>query len=86
MGSVIVNSLPRPSPLLCAVDAAALHLDERFDEREADAETSLCAIERSRRLHKQLEHVRQHVGRDSDAVVANRDRRLRRLDVPCAAR
>ena len=48
-----------------------MHLDEPLDDGKADAEPTLRAIGRALALHEQVEHSRQELGRDSDAVVAH---------------
>jgi hypothetical protein len=49
----------RASAFACTVDrdAAAVHVDELFDDRQANAEAALRAIERSLALHEELEHL-----------------------------
>ncbi len=56
-------------------DVAAMHLDEALDDAKADAETALRAIERAIALHEEIEYARLQLGRDADAIVADRDQR-----------
>ena len=64
-----MNSLPRPRPSLCAVDGAAVHLDDPFHERQADAEAAARASAGAIGLPEHVEHARQHLGMDAHAGV-----------------
>ena len=57
------------------VDGAAVHLDERPNQRESDAESAVSVIERVSGLDKEVEDRVQHVRRDAGAVVADPDDR-----------
>ena len=54
-GRRTVNSLPRPGPSLWRVDRAAVHLDQPLDQRQADAQAALRALERAVHLGEHLE-------------------------------
>src|SRR5690606_3651002 len=72
----------RASPsetLAMGLDAAAVHLDERFHEREAEAEAAAVALQRTVDLLEHLENALELLGRNADPVVAHGDH-----DVPFA--
>ena len=71
-----VNSVPCPRPSLCASTRAAVQLDQVLDQRQADAQAALRAVERLVGLREQVEDVRQQRRRDADAVVLHRDHDL----------
>ena len=72
-GSCNVKVAPCPSPALAACDGAAMHLDEMPDDREPEAEAAGLARRSGIRLAKALEDVRQEIGADADAGVADDD-------------
>ena len=78
-GSRMANSLPLPGPSLSRRDAAAVHLDQLLDHREPDPQPPFGAGERAVPLGEELEHLRQLLGRDADAVVPDADDDLVRL-------
>ena len=53
------------------VHGAAVQLGEPPHQREADTETAARAVDGVVRLHEQVEDLRQHVGRDADALVGD---------------
>ena len=77
----------RPEPVALGLDRAAVQLDQRLRQREADAEAVARAFERSVRLREHLEQARKLIGDDPDSVVAHADHGLiavtidRELDV-----
>ena len=75
-GSRTRNSLPRPGPSLRASTVPPCMLDQAAHERQADAESALRSPRRSIDLHEHVEHLRQRVRRDADAVVLDADHRL----------
>ncbi len=58
------------------VHRAAVHLDQPLDQRQADAQAALRAFARAVGLREQVEHARQHVGRQADARVLHHDHRV----------
>ena len=46
-----------------------MHVHESLDERQADTQTALSAIEAAVDLREHVEHERQHLGRDAQPVV-----------------
>ncbi len=54
-GSVTTNSLPVPGPSLCAVDLAAVHLDQAARQCQPDAEPALRAATRAIDLREHVE-------------------------------
>ena len=50
-------------------DGALVPFDEPVDEREADAQSALSAVERAIDLSEQLEDVWQHFGWNPHAVI-----------------
>ena len=70
-------------------DAPAVQLDEPARQRQPDAEPALRALQRRRDLREHLEHRRQVLRLDADAVVGHRDPQLsaghRRLQRDAAA-
>ena len=71
-----MNRLPRRGPALLGHRRSAVQLDEAAHQREPDAEAPADAGERMLGLAERLEHVRQHLGRDADAVVHDLEYRL----------
>ena len=57
------------------LDGAAVQLDQAADHRQADAQTALGAVQGGVGLGEQVEHPRQHVGRDARARIPDPDRR-----------
>ena len=53
--------------------SSAMHRDELLHQRQPDAEAALRAIHRDIALREQVEHAREHLGRDSDAGIAHAD-------------
>ena len=58
------------------LDAALVQLDEALDHGEPDAEAALAAIKGALALGEELEHMRQQLRVDADAVVAYGDHGL----------
>ena len=58
-----------PGPGALRLDRAAVQLDQALHQREPEPEPALRAVERLARLEEQIEHVRQQLRRDADAVV-----------------
>src|SRR5688500_14165750 len=54
-----------------SADATAVHLDEPPHDGQADAQTALGASVRTIRLYEKVEDVRQDIGRETDAIVAD---------------
>ena len=52
--------------------ASSVHFDQPLDHRQSDTEAALRTIERAIALHEQIEHLRQQILRDPDAIVGNR--------------
>ena len=75
-GRRTTNSLPRPEPVAARPDAAAVHLDQAADQRQADPQPPLAAVERPLGLGEQVEDAGQQLRGDPDAVVADPDDRL----------
>ena len=48
-----------------------MQFDETADDREAEPQSALGAINRLRFLREQVEHPRKHLGLDADAAVAD---------------
>ena len=69
-GRRTVNRLPRPGPSLCADTLPAVHLDEPFDEMQADAQTAVRPIG-SIDLREHLEDARQLLGRNADPGIGD---------------
>jgi molybdenum-dependent DNA-binding transcriptional regulator ModE len=63
---------PCPGPRW-RLDVAAMQLDQVLDQRQADAQAALRAVQRLVGLREQVEHVRQEFGRDAGALVLDRD-------------
>ena len=53
-----------------------MHADQASHQRQADAEPALRAPRRSIDLHEHVEHLRQRVRGDADAVVLHADHRV----------
>ena len=53
------------------LDAAAVHLGQPPRQRQADAQTALCAVEATLALCEQVEDARQQFVIDADALVAH---------------
>ena len=51
-------------------NAAAVHLDQRADQSEADSKSALGVAARPLDLGEDVEHAGQHGGRNADAVIA----------------
>src|SRR5271166_1237927 len=62
-------------------NAAAVHLDQRADQSEADAKSALGVAARPLDLGEDVEHAGQHGGRNADAVIAHRDDHLMPLSL-----
>jgi hypothetical protein len=58
------------------VDAFAVQPHQAADERKADADSTLCAIECPGVLSEQIEHLRQHLLWNANAGVPHADDRL----------
>ena len=58
------------------VHGAAVQLGEPPHQREADAEAAARAVDGVVRLHEQIEDLRQHVGRNADALVGDAQHRV----------
>src|SRR5581483_11666257 len=56
-------------------DSSAVQLDQALDQRQADAQATLGAIEPAVGLGEQVEHMRQQVRGDTHAVVLHPDAR-----------
>ncbi|MDQ3330834.1 MAG: hypothetical protein M3552_09300, partial [Planctomycetota bacterium] len=54
------------------LDRAAMHFQERFHERQADAQSAVRSVERLVHLREHLEDASQHLPRDARAVVDDR--------------
>ena len=54
-------------------DGAAVHLRQLPGNRQAQAQSAALARDAGIRLTEPLEHVRQELGRDADAGIADRD-------------
>src|SRR5882757_2781949 len=55
------------------LDGAAVQSHDALDEIQADAEASARRFHGMLALHKQIEHIRESVGRNPDAFVPNAD-------------
>ncbi len=53
-----------------------MEFDQPARDRESDAQTALCAVEPGFRLCKQVPDERQHLERDTDAGIPDKNRRL----------
>ena len=53
------------------LDAPAVHLHQAADEGQADPQPPLGAVERAVDLGEQVEDLREHLGGDADAGVAD---------------
>src|SRR5271157_171438 len=62
-------------------NAAAVHLDQRADQSQADAKSALGVVARPLDLGEDVEHAGQHGGRNADAVIAHRDDHLMPLSL-----
>ena len=51
--------------------AAAVQFGEAPHQRQPDAEAAAGTVDGVVRLHEQIEDLRQHVGRNADALVGN---------------
>ena len=60
-----------PWPIASHVDLPLMQLDEAPNDREADAQSALAAIEPAITLREHLEDVRQELRFDADTVVAH---------------
>ena len=65
-------------------------MNQAAHQRQADAQTAFGALQRRGRLREHLENLLEHLRRDSDPVVGDRDHGLIRFDshayLDCAAR
>ena len=50
-----------------------MHVHQRLDDREPEAQAAGMAIERLLALHEQIEHMAQQLGRDAAALVFDDD-------------
>lgn len=57
--------------LAAHVDRAVVEHDEAADDRQAEAEPTLGAVDRARALDEPIEQIGEQVGRDPHAVVAH---------------
>ena len=66
-------------PVAPRLDRAAVQFDDRFDQREADSESSAPAHQRCIELREWIEDVRQKIRGNPDPHVANRQDELATL-------
>src|SRR3954452_23835812 len=62
--------------LTLRANTTTVQLDEATHEVVPDAEPTIAAIFGLPRLDEHVEHARQDLGRDADAIVAHLDRRV----------
>ena len=65
-----------PGPIARCGHGSAVELDETPDERQADAQPALGAVQRAFPLHEHVEHRGQQLRRDPDPGVLDREHRL----------
>ena len=79
-----------PRSIAVDLDRAAVQMNQAAHQRQADAQTAFGALQRRGRLRKHLENLLEHLRRDTDPVVGDRDHGLIRFDshayLDCAAR
>ena len=71
-----MTSVPCPTPSLWAVTLPAVQFHQVLDQRQADAQAALRAVERLVGLREQVEDVRQESRGDARALVLHRDLQL----------
>ena len=67
------EAAPQPRSGALGTDSAAVHLHQRLDHAEADAQPSLDALHMLVHLHEAFEHPSEHIAGDADAIVLDDD-------------
>ena len=70
------------APLAGSRNDASVHLDERLDDRQSDAEPPLRPIDRGVGLSEEIEDPAERLGRNPDALVDDADDHVVVLAVP----
>ena len=53
-----------------------MQLHQALHQRQADAQATFAAVQTALALGERVEHARQQLGRDADAVVLDADQRV----------